>query len=78
VYTGFLSVEVFPSPKAHLHEVGDPLLWSVKLTVRGAFPEVVDAENLVTGISRTLETAIYLDFVNVLLPFSLLAVNLTE
>ncbi len=56
--TGFFSVELFPSPKVHFHEVGDPVLSSVKLTVRGTFPEVGDAENLETGVFKTLETAI--------------------
>jgi hypothetical protein len=56
--TGFFSVEVFPSPKFQFHEVGDPVLWSVKLTVSGAFPKVGDAEKLVTGMFEMLETAI--------------------
>ena len=54
------------------------MLGSVKLTARGAFPEVGDAENLETGIFKVLETAIKPVFVKVLLPFSLLAVNVTE
>jgi len=55
VCTGFLSVEVFPSPKFHLHEAGDPVLLSVKLTLSGADPEVGYAENAAT---REFETAI--------------------
>ena len=58
MYKGFRSVELFPSPKVHLHDVGSPVLWSVNLTVRGAFPEVVDAEKLVTGAAKVFETAI--------------------
>lgn len=78
VYVGFFSVEFPPSPKVHLHEFGDPVLWSVKLTVRGTFPEVEDAEKLVAGTSKALETAIQLFFVTTLLPFSLFAVSVTE
>ena len=37
---GFCSVEVFPSPKFQFHEVGDPVLVSVKVTFNGAFPEL--------------------------------------
>lgn len=55
ICTGFFSVEVFPSPKAHLHEVGDPVLLSVKLTLSGTDPEVGDAEK---AASREFETAI--------------------
>ena len=58
VCTGFLSVELFPSPKVHLHEVGDPVLWSVKLTVRGAFPETGDAEKAAVGASFPFEPLI--------------------
>jgi hypothetical protein len=58
VCTGFLSVELFPSPKVHFHELGNPVLWSVKLTVRGTFPEIGDAEKLVAGAAKTSETAI--------------------
>ena len=40
-----------------LHAAGDPVLWSVKLTVRGVFPEAGDAENLETGVLfKTFET----------------------
>lgn len=53
--TGFFSVEVFPSPKAHAHEVGDPVLLSVKLTLSGEGPEVGDAEK---AAARAFETAI--------------------
>jgi hypothetical protein len=49
VYAGFLTVEVFPSPKVHFHEVGVPVLLSVNCTFRGAFPEVGDAEKSATG-----------------------------
>ena len=58
VCTGFSPVEYVPSPKVHFHEVGDPVLWSVKLTVRGAFPEVGDAEKAATGASKPFETVI--------------------
>ncbi len=77
VCTGFFSLEPLPSPKVHLHAAGAPVLWSVKLTVRGAFPEVGDAENLERGASETPETKIYPVFVSALLPFALLAVNVT-
>ena len=75
VCTGFFSVEVFPSPNAHFHEAGDPVLLSVKLTLNGTGPEVGDAEKAAT---REFETAIYPVFTNVLSPFALLAVNVTE
>jgi hypothetical protein len=52
--TGFFSAEVFPSPKIHVHEAGDPVLLSVKLTLKGTDPEVGDAEK---AASREFETA---------------------
>ena len=52
VCTGFLVVEEVPSPKFHLHEVGDPVLLSVNCTFNGAFPEVGDAENAPIGVLR--------------------------
>lgn len=71
---------MLPSPpKVHLHEPGaPPVLWSVKLTVRGTFPEDGDAEKLETGVFNASETAIYPVLVNELLPFSLLTANVTE
>jgi len=57
VCTGVFSVEVFPSPKDHFHEVGDPVPLPEKSTARGAFPEVRDAEKLGTGGFKTFETA---------------------
>ena len=51
---------MFPSPKFHVHEFVDPVLWSVKSTIRGALPEVVDAEKPVTGIFEEPVTAIYI------------------
>jgi hypothetical protein len=78
ICTGFFSVELLPSPKVHLHEPGAPVLWSVKLTVRGTFPEDGDAEKLETGVFNASETAIYPVLVNELLPFSLLTANVTE
>jgi len=68
--TGFFSVEYVPSPKVQFHEFGEPVLWSVKLTVRGVFPEVGDAEN--TGRARTF-TVSDLDSV----PFLLFTVSVT-
>ena len=48
-----------PSPKYHFHEVGDPVFLSVKLTLSGAFPEVVDAEKAAAGEFTPFETVIY-------------------
>ena len=75
VYTGFFSVELPPSPNVHLHASGDPVLLSIKLTVRGSDPEAGDAEKAAV---REFETAIYPVLVNELLPFSLIVVNATE
>jgi hypothetical protein len=52
---GFVSFEMLPSPKFHLHETGDPVLLSVKWTLKGADPELGVAEKAAT---RELETAI--------------------
>ena len=49
VWIGFLTAEKAPSPKAQLHEVGDPVLLSVNVTLRGTFPEVREAEKSATG-----------------------------
>ena len=38
----FLDFECLLSPKFQYHEVGDPVLLSVNVTLRGAFPEVGD------------------------------------
>jgi hypothetical protein len=46
---GLFSIEVAPSPKFHNHEAGDPVLLSVNVTVKGAFPEIGEAENAETG-----------------------------
>ena len=51
------------------------MLLSVKLTLRGAFPEVGDAEKLATKGTGFSETVIVANFESV--PFSLLAVRLT-
>jgi len=37
VCKGFLTVEDVPSPKLHIHEVGDPVLLSVNCTLNGLF-----------------------------------------
>jgi hypothetical protein len=76
VCTGFVSLEVFPSPKFHFQEF-DPVLWSVKPIVRGALPEIGEAEKLVTGVFGEPVTVIKPDFVNSLLPFALLDFNVT-
>ena len=44
--TGFWEVEVVLSPKFHDQEAGLLVLLSVNFTVNGAFPEVLDAENI--------------------------------
>ena len=56
VCTGFFSVEDVLSPKLQLHEVGVPVLVSVKATVNGTFPEVGVAEKLAAG--RTFPGAV--------------------
>jgi hypothetical protein len=55
ICTGFVSFELFPSPKSHFHESGDPVLLSVKLTLSGTYPDVVEAEK---AAASELETAI--------------------
>src|SRR5664280_1269464 len=75
--TGFCCVAFVPSPKSHSHEVGDPVLWSVKLTLSGAFPVVWDAEKTATGAFTPFETVIYLAFVTELLPIELSTFKLT-
>ena len=42
---------VSPSPNSHAQEVGLPVEVSVKLTVKGAVPEVGEAVNDATGAS---------------------------
>jgi hypothetical protein len=49
----FCLAEVVPSPKFHFHEVGEPVLVSLKVTVNGAFPEVGFAEKFATGFAIT-------------------------
>jgi hypothetical protein len=46
------------SPKYHFHEVGDPVLLSLKLTLSGAFPEVWDAVKAASGAFTPFETVI--------------------
>ncbi len=58
VCVGFSAVERVPSPKFHFLEVGAPVLSSVNLTARGAFPEDGDAEKAATGVSKPFETII--------------------
>ena len=58
VCDGLVSFEVFPSPKFHFQELGEPVLRSVKLTVKGRPPEAGDAEKPVTGASEMFKTAI--------------------
>jgi hypothetical protein len=49
VWVEFCSVEVFPSPNDHDHEVGVFVDRSVKLTVSGAVPFVTFAVKFATG-----------------------------
>jgi hypothetical protein len=75
---GFCCVEVVPSPKSQFHEVGDPVLWSVKLTLSDAFPEVGDAEKSATGEFKPFETTIrYPIFVTELVPSEFVTPKLT-
>jgi len=50
VCEAFLVDEVAPSPKFQAQEVGDPLLFSVKVTFNGAFPDVGDPEKAAIGL----------------------------
>ncbi len=50
VCRGFLTCEVFLSPKSQDLEVIVPLLLSVNFTVKGAFPEIGVAQNAATGV----------------------------
>ena len=43
MWVGFCSEEVLPSPKSQVQLVGVPVEVSVKLTTRGALPEIVSA-----------------------------------
>jgi hypothetical protein len=49
VCDGFCVVAVWPSPKFHAHDVGDPVDVSVNETVNGAFPDAGDRVKLATG-----------------------------
>ena len=51
-------LNLFHLEKYHFHEVGDPVLLSVKLTLSGALPEVGDAEKAATGAFTPFETVI--------------------
>jgi hypothetical protein len=75
VCTGFFSVELVPSPKVHLYEVGDPVLLSVNTTFSDATPEVGEPENAATGLC--IVTVTYRDLVTVLLPAAFEAVKVT-
>ena len=74
---GLFCVEVFPSPKSHCHEVGEPLLVSVNVTFNDAFPESVEPQKSATGACEVVVTVIYFDFVAVLLPATFVTVSLT-
>lgn len=50
---GLGSVELFPFPKVHAHEVGDPVDLSVKLTVKGAQPDVTLEVKVATTAALT-------------------------
>jgi hypothetical protein len=54
------------------------VLRSAKPTVRGGLPDAGDAEKSVKGVFETLETTIYPNFVNELVPYALLAIKVTE
>jgi len=54
-------VDVFPSPKSHAHEVGDPVEMSVKFTDRGAVPLVGVAEK---SVVRAIIPTLSLKYVN--------------
>ena len=60
VCTGLFCVEVVPSPKVHFHDVGTPVLLSVKLTFSGLFPEVGDVEKAATGIFSFSRVRVYM------------------
>jgi hypothetical protein len=60
VLVGFSKVLVLPSPKFQLHDAGFPVDSSVKVTSRGAVPDVGDAENIGTGIVVAVAAKLYL------------------
>ena len=74
---GLFSVEYFPSPKSQFHEVGDPLLVSVNVTFRGAFPDNGQPQKSAVGAYEVPVTVIYFDFVAVLMPTALVTVRVT-
>ncbi len=59
-WDGFCSVLVPPSPNVQSQLVGLPVDWSVKLTVRGAQPELGVALKAATGLGLTT-TAVLLE-----------------
>ena len=46
---GFCKVDVLPFPKSHAQEVGPPVDWSVKFTIRGEQPACGEPVKLATG-----------------------------
>src|SRR3954469_20171052 len=49
VWVGRATVEVEPSPKSQIHDVGTPVLRSMNVVATGALPVVGDAVKLATG-----------------------------
>jgi len=76
VYEGFLSVDVFPSPKSHDQDVGFPVDWSIKVTVSGLVPLLGDAVNSETGAGIS-ETVMYPVLIVASMPPSLVTLSLT-
>ena len=74
---GLFSVEYFPSPKFHFHEVGDPLFVSVNVTFSGAFPDNGQPQKSAVGACEVHVTVIYFDFVAVLIPAALVTLRVT-
>jgi hypothetical protein len=76
VCAGCRAVELPPSPKSQAHAVGQPADWSVKLTVRGARPQVGWAEKWACG-AVGLATTTQLGRVSMSASRALLVIRLT-
>ena len=59
MWTGFLIVAVWPSPKVQDHDVGSPVDSSVNWTARGVSPVVVLAVNAAVGDSPIVISSVY-------------------
>ncbi len=58
MWLGLCAVLVPPSPKSQLHEAMEPVEVSLKVTVRGAGPEVTSALKAATGAGTTVTVTV--------------------